>query len=40
LDLLRRKPYELLVCDLHMPNLDGPGLYRELLRLGSPLAQR
>jgi two-component system NtrC family sensor kinase len=40
LDLLRRKPYELLVCDLHMPHLDGPGLYRELLRLRSPLAQR
>lgn len=40
LDLLRHKPYELLVCDLHMPHLDGPGLYRELLRLGSPLAQR
>jgi two-component system, NtrC family, sensor kinase len=40
LDLLRRKPYELLVCDLHMPHLDGPGLYRELLRLSSPLAQR
>ena len=40
LDLLRRKPYELLVCDLHMPHLDGPSLYRELLRLGSPLAQR
>jgi two-component system NtrC family sensor kinase len=40
LDLLRRKPYELLVCDLHMPHLDGPNLYRELLRLGSPLAQR
>jgi len=40
LDLLRRKPYELLVCDLHMPHLDGPGLYRELLRLASPLAQR
>jgi len=40
LDLLRRKPYELLVCDLHMPNLDGPSLYRELLHLGSPLARR
>jgi two-component system NtrC family sensor kinase len=40
LDLLRRKPYDLLVCDLHMPHLDGPSLYRELLRLGSPLAQR
>jgi two-component system NtrC family sensor kinase len=40
LDLLRRKPFDLLVCDLHMPNLDGPSLYRELLRLGNPLAQR
>ena len=40
LDLLRRKSYDLLVCDLHMPHLDGPGLYRELLRLESPLAQR
>ncbi len=40
LDLLRHKPYELLVCDLQMPHLDGPRLYRELLRLGSPLAHR
>ncbi len=40
LNLLRSNSYELLVCDLHMPHLDGPSLYRELLRLGSPLAQR
>lgn len=40
LDLIRRRPYELLICDLRMPHLDGSSLYRELLRMGSPLAQR
>jgi len=40
LDLIRRKPYDLLVCDLRMPHLDGASLYRELLRMESPLSQR
>ncbi len=40
LGLLQRKPYDLLICDLQMPHLDGRSLYRELSRLGNPLAQR
>ena len=40
LALLQRKPYDLLICDLHMPHLDGRSLYRELSRLGNSLAQR
>jgi len=27
---LRTRPYDLIVCDLRMPKLDGPGLYRSL----------
>jgi signal transduction histidine kinase len=30
LDLLRQKPYDLIICDLKMPRLDGSQLYREL----------
>jgi CheY-like chemotaxis protein len=40
LDLVRRRQYELLICDLQMPYLDGRGLYRELRRMDSPLSQR
>lgn len=40
LDLIRSRSYDLLVCDLRMPHLDGSSLYRELLRRDSPLAQR
>lgn len=40
LDLARRNSYDLLICDLQLPHLDGRGVYRELLRMGSPLVQR
>jgi CheY-like chemotaxis protein len=27
---LRKRPYDLILCDLRMPKLDGPGLYHSL----------
>ncbi len=30
LERLRQKPYDLIICDLKMPRLDGTQLYREL----------
>ena len=32
LDRIATQPYDLIVSDLRMPELDGPGLYRELKR--------
>ncbi len=32
--------YELVICDLKMPNLDGRAFYRELVRRNSPLQHR
>jgi signal transduction histidine kinase/FixJ family two-component response regulator len=32
--------YDLIICDLRMPHLDGSGLYRELVRQNSPLVRR
>jgi CheY-like chemotaxis protein len=32
LELLRHHDYQLIVSDLDMPRLDGPGLYREVAR--------
>jgi PAS domain S-box-containing protein len=32
--------YSLVICDLKMPHLDGPGLYRALVRAGSLLQHR
>jgi DNA-binding response OmpR family regulator len=40
LELVPHKPYELVICDLRMPHLDGRGFYRELMREASPLAHR
>jgi CheY-like chemotaxis protein len=37
---LEEKNYGLVICDLKMPNLDGPGLYRALLSRESPLQQK
>jgi len=35
-DRLKGNEYDLIICDLRMPHLDGPGLYHELVRRGSP----
>lgn len=37
---LSRNPYDLIICDLRIPHLDGPAIYRSLRRAGSPLAER
>lgn len=37
---LEEKMYSLVICDLKMPYVDGPGLYRALVRLENPMQQR
>jgi two-component system NtrC family sensor kinase len=37
---LQERAYDLILCDLRMPELDGPGLYRALEQQESPLCQR
>jgi CheY-like chemotaxis protein len=32
LEQIAKRPYDLILSDLRMPELDGPGLYRELKR--------
>lgn len=40
LELARAHPYDLLICDLRMPHLDGRGFYGELAREKNPLQHR
>jgi len=37
LELTGRRAYDLVICDLRMPHLDGRSFYRELIRRGSSL---
>ena len=37
---LEAKNYSLVICDLKMPHLDGPGLYRALVNRESPMQHR
>src|SRR4029453_8861659 len=37
---LERRPYDLILCDVRMPELDGPSLYRHLERQQPHLCQR
>ena len=37
---IARKRYDLVVCDLRMPRLDGPAFYDALVRAGSPIQDR
>ena len=37
LERLSRARYDLVVCDLRMPRLDGPAFYEALIRSGSPM---
>jgi two-component system NtrC family sensor kinase len=40
LDQLRKRPYDLILCDVRMPKLDGPGLYRSLAQDQPQLLRR
>lgn len=40
LDKIAAAEYELILTDMRMPGLDGPGLYREAVRLRPDLAAR
>jgi CheY-like chemotaxis protein len=37
---LEEKTYSLVICDLKMPYVDGPGLYRALVRRENPMQHR
>jgi signal transduction histidine kinase/sensor domain CHASE-containing protein/ActR/RegA family two-component response regulator len=40
LEKLYERAYDLILCDLRMPELDGPGLYREVEQQSPALVQR
>jgi len=40
LNLLSRRPYDLVICDLKMPRLDGRAFFRSLVRTGNPMRRR
>jgi signal transduction histidine kinase len=40
LERLRDRPYDLIICDLKMPRLDGTSFYRELERIDPGMARR
>jgi len=40
LERIQSRDYDLIICDLRMPGLDGKDLHRELLRNANPAAQR
>jgi signal transduction histidine kinase/CheY-like chemotaxis protein len=40
LDRAGRESYDLVICDMKMPGLDGQNLYRMLARAGNPLRER
>jgi two-component system NtrC family sensor kinase len=40
LDRLKKNSYDLIICDLRMPHLDGAGLYREMVSRQNPLQHR
>ena len=37
---LEEQDYGLVICDLKMPHIDGPGIYRSLVRQGNPSQHR
>ena len=40
LEKVGRRTYDLIVCDLKMPRLDGPSFFRELEKRNAPLSRR
>jgi two-component system NtrC family sensor kinase len=40
LDRIGERSYDLIVCDLKMPRLDGPSFFRELEKRNAPLSRR
>jgi len=40
LEVLRSESFDAVICDLKMPYVDGPGLYRALVRRENPMQHR